>query len=300
MAIITEWVMGRTKSHSDVGFARFNSGLTFNRSSATSNAELTIWLRLLFLPSTLPSHQKEVEMDNFDGTKTKVGIRHWKSNKEDPNEFGRFVTAVKALAEAVWDRTELCIIPPKDYDGLNWPRTKPTHRLNINCRFQVVTATSAADAHDIIQCTRIDESSKAQFIRSWMDASNQRGAFDSGDVPPAMLSKNAMGIGSVAFTTFRNTIPHELGHAIGLPHIGVLTNYATCLAAAQASPSEGTNVSQCYDGPTADDGDNIMGGGWKTSLHNCAPWFWRAMAHCPGTDHRTWRIFQGKRPPTPL
>lgn len=238
-------------------------------------------------------------MDNLDGTKTKVGIRHWKQDKDDPNEFGRFVSSVKALAEAVWDNTNLCLVPPKDYDGLNWPPHRPTHRLNLDCRFQIVTATSRADAHDVVQCTRIDESSKKQFIRSWMNAGAREGAFDSGDIPPAMLSKNSMGIGSVAYTSHRNTIPHEIGHALGLPHVGVLTNFSGCLEGAKASPTEGTNVSMCYKGPAPDDANNIMGSGWKISVHNSLPWFWRAVAHCPGTDFRDWRIHLGKLPPTP-
>jgi hypothetical protein len=300
MGQLVDWMSGSTKVNEDIGFARFNSGLTFTRASASTNAELTIWLRVLFLPATLALHQKEVEMDNLDGTKTKVGIRQWKSDKEDPNEFQRFVDAVTALAHAVWDNTGLCLIPPKDYQPLHWPPHKPTHQLNIDCRFQLVTATSRGDAHDVIQCTRIDETSKEQFIRSWMNPGTRQGAFDSGDIPAVMLSKNPMGIGSVAYTTYKNTIPHEIGHAIGLPHIGVLTNFRGCLEAAKADPTQGTNVSMCYKGPAPEDTDNVMGTGWKVSLHNCLPWFWRAMAHCYETDYRQWGVHLGRVSPKPL
>lgn len=299
MSQVVRWLSGTTKSHEDMGYARFNSGLTFGQASTSTNAELTIWLRMLFKPSMVPYHQKEVDVDYHDGIKRKVGIRHWKADKEDPNEFERFVKAVKSEAEVVWDQTGLCLIPPKDYRGLYWPEKRPTHQLNINCRFQLISVNEAADAHNVVQCTRIDEHSSGQIISN-MDPKTRTGKFDSGDVPAALLSKNPVSVSSAGYTGHLNTIPHEIGHAIGLPHIGVLTNYSACLQAAKANPSVGTSVTQCYEGPGADDKDNIMGSGRKITLLNCLPWFWRAMAHCPDTHVKDWRVRLGKVPPRPL
>jgi hypothetical protein len=61
-------------------------------------------------------------------------------------DFGEYKRSVEELAEKFWDGTDLCLVPPGDYRGLDWPPGNPTMRPKIDCRFKVsFMARVAAD-----------------------------------------------------------------------------------------------------------------------------------------------------------
>jgi hypothetical protein len=85
--------------------------------------------------------------------------------------------------------------------------------------------------------------------------------------------------------TTQRTHLHEVGHAIGQPHIGQMTASATnavaCLVAAMKDPSQGTNSAICY-GVTAAERSNTMGTGEGLTTVNARPWQERIGKHVLG------------------
>lgn len=72
------------------------------------------------------------------------------------------------------------------------------------------------------------------------------------------------------------TITHEIGHALGLRHIGVLRKTAFCNFA-QMVDVNGQNASYCYGyGEPAAVAENIMGYGQSFTVDNARPWIWAA------------------------
>ena len=72
-------------------------------------------------------------------------------------------------------------------------------------------------------------------------------------------------------TYYQHTFIHEIGHALGLPHIAVMTGNTAC-------PAANTNADACY-GTKDEEQRDIMGFGQRLSLHEALPWETRIMSH---------------------
>jgi hypothetical protein len=105
------------------------------------------------------------------------------------------------------------------------------------------------------------------------------------------------------------TITHEIGHAIGLPHIGVIRNEPLCQLAILLKKIPGVNQASlpamfrgssnamvCYgDFANVADSSNIMGGGDKFAAENAQPWLDQILRH---TQTRpAWTVHMGHVPP---
>jgi hypothetical protein len=313
MPNFTRWISGATVVHSTMGPAYYNTALTMDDASATQNAKLTIYLRVLMVPAPLQMHPlADVPDPSAPGGKRKarveyvpvderntvfraVKLKEW--DMRPAGEFDQFRLGVKGQADGFWDNTQLCLIPPKDYRGLLWPANRPTHRLNVDCRFELVWANSYRDAHRVIYCKSIDEPHDVFTLRSNMGVNY--GVLDSGDLMPNAVWSNQVGIGGTpAMVGVGYCVPHEFGHALGLPHVGIQSGERSCLNAMAGRPTD-MGPTQCYLGPTVTDSLNVMGLGCLIAPWNGLPWLLRAPLHTT-THLADWRIVVGKRAPQPL
>lgn len=157
---------------------------------------------------------------------------------------------------------------PQKYSGIGaWdiPRTYEAIKVfkrTIVCRFNLELVATAAEAHKSIKVAYIVDKLTNLPPATLDTFTNRSNAvyYDNGDV--------------VTATNGYNTVIHELGHAIGLPHIGEVTDFASCLTRAKGKPiyqdkDEKSNAGPCYQGPFAQD---IMGGGGELHYHDAVPW----------------------------
>jgi hypothetical protein len=200
-------------------------------------------------------------------------------------EWTNFLNTVNTQAK-LWDE-RFWLVPPDNFslfdirEGYGASKSGlVTFRPNVKCEFSLEFAVSPLVAHMSIEVVNL--------LGPGSFRSHSR-LYDSNDVKIKPMS--AQDSKSVVVNTSQPTIAHEIGHAIGLPHIGVSRNLAHCVVAMtmdkmfhqDAIPAlykGGTNANVCY-GPlsTADDIDNIMGAGSKFSQENAKPWLDRLLLH---------------------
>ena len=259
------WVSGTTTTHKDIGAVYYNSQLSTVNATGSTNAMMTIFLRLFMVPVT----SKEVVVDT-----TKANVPHidWKLD-----EFVAFQAKMKRQAEEFWNANTMTLIPPANYKGLNWPPgNKATHRLNINCRFEVVWAGGVGDAHKVIRATRLvnDDATSTAAGSDWVN-------YDSGDTTPALFNNKTNCGHPVAVEHL--TVPHEIGHAIGLPHVGTFhdltrSEYQCKEPGIDPATTKWSN-DQYGNFSTEDELRNIMGYGQAKAAWNFMPWILRIQAH---------------------
>jgi hypothetical protein len=126
---------------------------------------------------------------------------------------------------------------------------------------------------------------------------------------------------SIVVNTSQPTVAHEIGHALGLPHIGVTRNLAQCRLAIilgknfhqdtiPALYKGDTNADVCYGSRSAaGDINNIMGAGSSFSHENAKPWLDRLFDHLNLNTHELvkmrasvakWKISMTDVPPMSL
>src|SRR5262249_53978621 len=146
------------------------------------------------------------------------------------------------------------LIPPRSYKGLAWPLPpgEYTHIPNIKCKLEVNFMNSPADAHMTIVVAHLDDRSIPQG--SPRNATTFQSAallWDNLDhVPRAVEVDDFLGRTQ---TYTRAAVPHEIGHALGIGHIGVLKKTNACLQAIadvdhETDPNKigGSNSLVCY------------------------------------------------------
>lgn len=190
-----------------------------------------------------------------------------------------------ATQAKVWDG-KFWLIPPDNFDHFDravgsWA-TKENEviiRPNIKCEFKLEFAASASNAHAKIDAINLlDDDFRADSA-----------TYTSQSTIPTFHSfyrdQN-----NTLIPTVQSVIAHEVGHAIGQPHIGQQRNLPLCnLAIAQANLPGGSaagvfvggiGATVCYGyGASAGDINNIMGVGSVFSIENAKPWLDRILDH---------------------
>jgi hypothetical protein len=192
----------------------------------------------------------------------------------------------------MWDN-KFWLIPPNDFtyfDRIEGSWTAPSggvrYRPNIKCEFKFDVAMHPSYAHTSVEVVNILGSN---FFRP--DSMH----LSSNDATPQLSEKPDWRSNLV-----RNNHPyiaHEIGHSLGLPHIGVTRGLLHCglainwqtLFSQDTLPwiyQGGSDSDVCYGTRgAAGDINNIMGAGDTFSAENAKPWLSRLFYHLNMPHH---------------
>jgi hypothetical protein len=263
---------------------------TFGKNNhPTQNHFLSIILRINLKPV---NHQTS----RLDANGVSFPIKNWQTD-----EWFKFTSEFQRQSR-LWNN-RFWLIPPKHFSLLDVQYNGHKMRPNVHCQLTVEVTNSATNAHRTIEVVNLDiEATKRQTgatnLTSRTFRSHER-QYDSLDTKPRDNKyKDDRGVEH----TIKNyyTIAHELGHAIGLDHIGVLKSRPYCVFAVSLENrgikrvhenyEDGSNSRVCYgrfDSPSI--AENIMGLGTKFEEVNAQPWVDRASMHT-NTVKQEWKV----------
>ncbi len=231
----------------------FDSELRTTMMNRITNAELTLVLKVNLQQATGSGGT----INDADGTAFTLvpwTTRAWNHFREVYR-----LSSISFWSGHFWLKT------PHDNSELNWPSAHATHRCNVWCRFRLELVVSGG--HRTIQVANIRPprgGGNAGTFRSYDTL------YDDFDLGVAVYHRGAHHV------YYQRTFVHEVGHALGLPHIAQMTGNAAC-------PAANTNADACY-GTVPSEREDVMGFGHHLSLHDARPWMTRIYSHFRDTS----------------
>ena len=254
--------------HRDV---QYDSHLYMGNMNYTTNADFQLILRVFLRPG--PTGVGVVDSIALDGT------THYTHDAVawGTGELENFRKGYKKLGETAWSN-KCWLIPPTSYTELDYPFTldgppvppaRGQHRVqcNLRCRLVIELLHDASDAHVIIDAIKFVPKT-GQEPRPDAGRLFQTSAADfwTTDVPGRKY--------------LTNTIIHELGHNLGMPHIGVTVGKPLATTPGSAVCTVATqNLAICYDGNTPAQSACRMGDGKNFCASDADPWLNRVEVH---------------------
>jgi hypothetical protein len=271
---------GASQGHSD---AAFDSTLALS-SAAGQNCRLRITLRMYY---NAINPDQVYSAPGFKLTRAVVNdgnnpprpalIRPW-----SPAEWKAFTNSATRQA-AAWD-SKFWLIPPNEFKWFDVGSSPKVHP-NIKCEFTLEVTNNLYYAHRRIDVVNL---ATAASFRSWDTTYSSR----DGTTAKSYSTKDVTG---ATINTQQWTVTHEVGHALGIHHVGVMRQLPGCNYAVLADSINsqmkgfipvsrmavgGKNSLVCYgDLDTADAINNIMGSGARFSEEDAQPWLDRLPEH---------------------
>lgn len=270
------------------GDPAFDSELKLTH-SGSHNHVLDLKLRIFLDKFMPPLHLKTWIYQDFDRNFFVIGP--WSHG-----EWQRFVHGFKQQC-AMWN-DKFWLIPPAGFSQLDVNIAGKPVRPNIYCHLTVEITPSADHAHRVIKVVNLDAKSAARAAGKREsdvtsgDFRSDSGTYDTFDVRPRWHSYTDNS--GNARRVRHYTIAHEIGHALGEDHIGVIRHDPMCdmavvvdrsfkgvlATAVPAIMAGGSNSKVCYgDFAAASVGANVMGGGGKFEPVNAQPWIDQMARH---------------------
>lgn len=271
---------------------RFDSYLG-KSSHPTQNHVLRLYLRVFLNPINKRSSA-------VDANKRTFPIKDW-----TPKAWDKF-TSEFSKQSRMWNN-RFWLTPPMHFNIQDGWNGKHFIRPNVMCYLDTQLVDNSTNAHRTIDVFNIDVDEVKR--RDNLDDDNPMlGKFrsderhlDSTDINTGKRTYEAAD-GEEYTVKNHYTIAHEVGHALGLSHIGVLKKTEKCALAMKFKKDKkdpkdiplhlrrGSNAKVCY-GEFDDVGlaENIMGLGYKFEAVNAAPWTKRLAMHT-NTLSQDWKI----------
>lgn len=230
-----------------------------------------------------------------DSDRRRFLVRNWR-----PQEWASFVADFETVTERFWSR-KFMLVPPAGYDGMNWPRTRPTHRPNVITHLDAnIRPRSGMALYPYVDgwrpisvwklATRLDLPGSGVRLPGSMPASAREiGQRDFRSSASTMIRADAYANGG-------RTAIHETGHLTGQRHPGQWRH----VHAPGCRHDDGAPA--CYAGTRPEHAANIMGSGTGILPENADPWRSFMVEHT-GTAEGDWRVFvmtSGAAIPTPV